>query len=159
MKNDVILQVVDLKTYFKTDDRIVKAVDGVSFDLHKGETLGIVGESGCGKSVSNLSVIKLIPSPPGKIMGGKALLDGEDIFTMPGEEIRRLRGNRISMIFQDPYASLNPRMTAGDIIAEPMMVYARRGLLNMSKKEIQQNVEEIMEKVGLSRYFINRYPH
>ena len=108
MQDEVILEVRDLKTYFNTDDGIVKAVDGVSFDLHRGETLGIVGESGCGKSVTNLSIMKLIPSPPGKIMGGEAVFHGEDIFKMSDEKVRSLRGGKISMIFQDPMTSLNP---------------------------------------------------
>ena len=107
-ENDIILQVKDLKTYFKTDDGVVKAVDGVSFNLRKGETLGIVGESGSGKSVTNLSVMKLIPSPPGKIVSGEVLLDGEDVLKVSDFDMRMIRGNRISMIFQDPMTSLNP---------------------------------------------------
>jgi len=108
MTNEVILQVKDLRTYFTVDEGLVKAVDGVSFDLHKGETLGIVGESGSGKSVTNLSIINLIPMPPGKIAGGQVLFHGKDLLTLPQAEIRQIRGNKISMIFQDPMTSLNP---------------------------------------------------
>ena len=108
MTDDVILQVKDLKTYFKLDEGLLKAVDGVSFDLRKGETLGIVGESGSGKSVTNLAIMKLIPTPPGKIAGGEVLFNGKDVLKMSDNEIRELRGNKISMIFQDPMTSLNP---------------------------------------------------
>src|SRR3954466_7241800 len=103
-----LLSVRNLKTYFDTDDGVVKAVDGVSFDLERGRTLGIVGESGSGKSVTNLSILRLIPSPPGRIVGGQILFDGDDIVTMSDEEVRRLRGKRIAMIFRDPMSSLNP---------------------------------------------------
>ncbi|RKX86617.1 MAG: peptide ABC transporter ATP-binding protein, partial [Spirochaetes bacterium] len=109
MNNDIILKVDGLKTYFNTDDGIVKAVDGVSFELKRGETLGLVGESGSGKSVSNLSLMKLIPSPPGKIMAGTAIIDGNiDLLSLNESQIRELRGNKIAMIFQDPMTSLNP---------------------------------------------------
>ena len=101
MTEDVILQVKDLKTYFHVDEGIVKAVDGVSFNLRKGETLGIVGESGSGKSVTNLSVINMIPNPPGKIVGGEVLFMGKDLLKMPVNELRSIRGNKISMIFQE----------------------------------------------------------
>ena len=107
-RDRVILDVQGLQTYFKTDAGIVKAVDGVSFVVHKGETVGLVGESGCGKSVTNLSIMKLVPSPPGKIVGGKVLYEGRDILQMSEKELRSIRGNKISMIFQDPMTSLNP---------------------------------------------------
>src|SRR5919199_6635302 len=105
-----ILEVRDLKTYFFTEDGTVKAVDGVSFDLKRGETLGIVGESGSGKSVTNLSIIRLIPEPPGRIVSGEILFNGQDIMLLPPEEVRKIRGKRIAMIFQDPMTSLNPFM-------------------------------------------------
>jgi len=108
MTDEVILEVKDLKTYFMVDEGLVKAVDGVDFQLHRGETLGIVGESGSGKSVTNLSIINLIPVPPGKIAGGQVLFHGKDLLKMPPHEIRDIRGNKISMIFQDPMTSLNP---------------------------------------------------
>src|ERR687885_1817639 len=99
--NGTLLSVRDLRTYFETEDGTVKAVDGISFDLHKGETLGIVGESGSGKSVTNLSIIRLIPQPPGKIVSGEIIFDGQDIMALPAEEVRKIRGKRIAMIFQD----------------------------------------------------------
>ena len=99
--NGTILSVKDLKTYFQTEDGVVKAVDGISFELKKGETLGIVGESGSGKSVTNLSVMRLIPEPPGKIVGGEIVFDGTDVRALSVDEIRKIRGRRIAMIFQD----------------------------------------------------------
>lgn len=107
-QNKPVLEVKDLQTYFKTDAGIVKAVDGVSFTVHEGETIGLVGESGCGKSVTNLSIMRLVPSPPGKIVGGEVLYEGRDIMKMSEKELRSIRGNNISMIFQDPMTSLNP---------------------------------------------------
>src|SRR3954468_24565754 len=95
-----LLAVKDLRTYFSEDDKVVRAVDGISFDLHKGETLGIVGESGSGKSVTNLSIIRLIPQPPGRIAAGEVLFHGQDIMALPEDDVRKIRGKRISMIFQ-----------------------------------------------------------
>src|ERR671938_746149 len=109
-QDGILLSVKDLRTYFETEDGTVKAVDGISFGLERGETLGIVGESGSGKSVTNLSIIRLIPDPPGKIVSGEIIFDGEDIRAIPMEELRRIRGKRIAMIFQDPMTSLNPFM-------------------------------------------------
>src|SRR5712664_2596891 len=100
--NGNLLEVTDLRTYFDTEDGIVKAVDGITFQLKRGETLGIVGESGSGKSVTNLSIIRLIPTPPGKIVSGEILFNGQDILSLPREELRKIRGRRIAMIFQDP---------------------------------------------------------
>ncbi len=156
MNNDVILKVEDLKTYFNTDDGIVKAVDGVSFSLSKGETLGLVGESGCGKSVSNLSIMKLIPSPPGKIMGGRALLGGENIFDMSNDEIRRLRGNRISMIFQDPMTSLNPFLRISTQMVETIRLHQ-----GMNRKEAKDKAVEMLKMVGIPNpgKRVIDYPH
>ncbi|MCK5201313.1 MAG: ABC transporter ATP-binding protein [Spirochaetales bacterium] len=157
MNNDVILKVDGLKTFFNTDDGIVKAVDGVSFELRKGETLGIVGESGSGKSVTNLSLMKLIPSPPGKIMAGTAILDGEtDIFKMTEDQIRQLRGNKIAMIFQDPMTSLNPFLRISTQKIETLVLHQ-----NMDKKEALAKSIEMLELVGIphpeKRVF--DYPH
>src|SRR6185503_4804410 len=105
-----LLDVKNLRTYFETDDGIVKAVDDVSFQLKRGETLGIVGESGSGKSVTNLSIIRLVPDPPGKIVSGEVIFSGSDLLLLPTEAIRKIRGRRIAMIFQDPMTSLNPFM-------------------------------------------------
>jgi len=110
MNNGSLLEVKDLRTYFNTEDGEVRAVDGISFQLKRGETLGIVGESGSGKSVTNLSIIRLIPSPPGRIVSGHVLFDGSDILGLKEDEVRRIRGRRIAMIFQDPMTSLNPFM-------------------------------------------------
>ncbi len=151
--NNIILKVDDLRTYFNTDDGLVKAVDGISFDLHKGETLGIVGESGCGKSTTARCIAQLY-----NITSGEINFNGTDLCKLSKKELLKSRMN-MQMIFQDPYASLNPRMPVCKIIAEPMIIYTRLGLLDMSKSQILKNVEELMEKVGLSRYYKNRYPH
>src|ERR1044071_7728689 len=111
MKSETILSVRDLQTHFYSEEGVVKAVDGISFDLKRGETLGIVGESGSGKSVTNLSILRLIPYPPGKIVGGEVLFDDKDLMKISAQEIRQIRGKRIAMIFQDPMTSLNPFMT------------------------------------------------
>ncbi|MBI9108006.1 MAG: ABC transporter ATP-binding protein [Spirochaetales bacterium] len=154
--SEVILKVNDLKTYFNTDDGIVKAVDGVSFELEKGEMLGIVGESGSGKSVTNLSLMKLIPSPPGKIMSGTAMLDGVDIFKMNDNEIRKLRGNRIGMIFQDPMTSLNPFLRISTQMIETIMLHQDK-----DKSAARARAVEMLEMVGIPNPSkrINDYPH
>src|SRR5262245_13913575 len=110
MNSENILSVRGLKTYFYSEEGVVKAVDGVSFDLKRGETLRIVGESGSGKSVANLSLLRLIPFPPGKIVGGEAIFNGKDLLKLPENDIRQIRGKRAAMIFQDPMTSLNPFM-------------------------------------------------
>ncbi|HOX92682.1 MAG TPA: ATP-binding cassette domain-containing protein, partial [Spirochaetales bacterium] len=133
MTDDVILQVKDLKTYFKLDEGLLKAVDGVSFDLRKGEVLGIVGESGSGKSVTNLAIMKLIPSPPGRIAGGQVLFNGKDIIPMSDAEIRSIRGNKISMIFQDPMTSLNPFLRISTQMVETIVLH--QGLDKKAAKE------------------------
>jgi oligopeptide transport system ATP-binding protein len=154
--SELILKVDDLRTYFNTDDGIVKAVDGVSFDLKKGEMLGIVGESGSGKSVTNLSLMKLIPSPPGKIMSGTAMLDGEDIFKMNDNEIRKLRGNRIGMIFQDPMTSLNPFLRISTQMIETIVLHQGK-----DKVAARERAVEMLEMVGIPNpeARINDYPH
>src|SRR6267143_4656419 len=110
MNNGSLLEVKDLRTYFNTEDGEVKAVDGISFQLKRGETLGIVGESGSGKSVTNLSIIRLIPCPPGRIVSGRVWFDGIDVLGLKEDDVRKIRGRRIAMIFQDPMTSLNPFM-------------------------------------------------
>src|SRR5258708_1105459 len=105
-QNGTLLEVKDLRTYFRTDDGTIKGVDGISFAVKRGQTVGIVGESGSGKSVSNLSIIRLIPDPPGKIVGGEILFAGQDLLLLPENEVRKIRGRRIAMIFQDPMTSL-----------------------------------------------------
>jgi oligopeptide transport system ATP-binding protein len=156
MNNDIILKIEDLKTHFNTDDGIVKAVDGISFDLHRGETLGLVGESGCGKSVSCLSVMKLIPSPPGKIISGKALLGGEDIFKLSDEAVRKIRGGRISMIFQDPMTSLNPFLRISTQMIETLRLHQGLG-----KEAAKSKAVEMLRLVGIPHpgKRVDDYPH
>ena len=123
---DPLLQVDDLTTHFFTRDGVVRAVDGVSFDVMRGEALAIVGESGCGKSVTSLSIMRLVASPPGRIVRGRVLFEGRDLLTLPEPEMRKVRGNAISMIFQEPMTSLNPVLTIGRQIAEALVLH--RGL-------------------------------
>ena len=153
--DEKILEVKNLQTWFWTDAGIVKAVDGVSFDLHKREMLAIVGESGSGKSVTNLSVIKLIQTPPGKIEGGEVLFNGEDLLKMSDARLREIRGDRIAMIFQDPMASLNPRKTIGDIIGEGLDIH--HSCQNAGEREAR--IKEMLRKVGLDPEHHSRYPH
>ena len=140
----MLLNVEHLKTYFHTSRGVVKAVDDVSFTLEKGEVLGIVGESGCGKSVTSQSIMRLIPEPPGKIEGGKILFDNMDIARMPLSEVKKIRGKRISMIFQEPMTSLNPVKTIGWQISE--MFRLHQGL---NKKESMAKAVEMLSKVQI----------
>ncbi len=154
--DDRLLRVQDLETQFKTPEGIVHAVNGVSFDLAEGETLGVVGESGCGKSVTMLSVLRLIQSPPGKIVAGKALFHGKDLLQTDAEEIRAIRGGQISMIFQDPMTSLNPVMTIGQQLAEPLMLH-----LSMTREQARNRSIELLGLVGIPRAGerLKDYPH
>jgi oligopeptide/dipeptide ABC transporter ATP-binding protein len=156
MQNQEILRVENLRTYFNTDDGIVKAVDGVSFTLHKGETLGIVGESGCGKSVTNLSVMKLISSPPGKIIDGDILFHGKSVLAMSENELRALRGNKISMIFQDPMTSLNPFLRISTQLVETLRLHQ-----SLSKPEARKRAIQMLKKVGIPspEKRVDAYPH
>jgi oligopeptide transport system ATP-binding protein len=151
-----LLEVNELKTQFFTQDGVVKAVDGISFYVNEGETLGIVGESGCGKSVSVLSVMRLIPQPPGKIVGGEVLFDGDNLLEMKDDEIRRVRGNKIAMIFQDPMTSLNPVLTIGRQINEALELH-----MGMNKEEASKRSAELLEMVGIpeAAMRLNDYPH
>jgi len=148
--------VKDLKTQFFTQDGVVKAVDGVSFDLGEGDTLGIVGESGCGKSVTVLSVMRLIPQPPGKIVDGEVLFDGEDLLKVSDEQIRRVRGNKIAMVFQDPMTSLNPVLTINQQISEALELH-----LGMNKEAARKRTIELLETVGIPEAAkrVDDYPH
>jgi oligopeptide transport system ATP-binding protein len=156
MTDDVILQVNDLKTYFKLDEGLLKAVDGVSFELRKGETLGIVGESGSGKSVTNLAIMKLIPSPPGRIAGGEVLFNGKDVLKMSDNEIRELRGNKISMIFQDPMTSLNPFLRISTQMVETIVLHQ-----GLDKKAAKAKAIEMLMLAGIPapEKRIDQYPH
>ena len=151
-----LLSVRNLRTYFDEDGRVVKAVDGVSFDLHRGETLGIVGESGSGKSVTNLSIMRLIPSPPGRIAGGEVMFDGRDLLALPNEEMRKMRGRRIAMVFQDPMTSLNPFMRVSRQLMEVTRLH-----LGYSKSEAHEHAIRMLETVGIpdARKRAEGYPH
>ncbi len=156
MSSEAILEVQDLKTYFKTDDGTVKAVDGVTFSLGKQESIGIVGESGSGKSVTNLSILRLIPSPPGKIVGGSVKLNGTDILKLPKSQLRKIRGNKISMIFQDPMTSLNPFLKISTQMVETIMLHQ-----DMNKKDALDKSIEMLKLVGIPGpdTRVHNYPH
>ncbi len=134
---DLLLQVKDLKTYFFTDDGVVNAVDGVDFTIRKGETLGMVGESGCGKSVTALSVLRLIQEPPGKIVSGEIWFKGEELLKKSTEKMRKIRGNDVSMIFQEPMTSLNPVYTIGEQISEAIVLHQKLDKEKALKKTIE----------------------
>lgn len=150
-----ILEVQGLKQHFpvKGSKNVVRAVDGLTFDLYKGETLGLVGESGCGKSTT-LRAINQLYKPTAGIVNFK----GSDLASLSKKELIAARQD-MQMVFQDPYDSLNPRMTVSQIISEPLEIYNNHGLLKMTKNDIAEKVEELMETVGLSKFFKNRYPH
>lgn len=154
--NGNLLEVRNLRTYFETEDGTVKAVDDITFQLRRGETLGIVGESGSGKSVTNLSIIRLIPEPPGKIVSGEVLLDGVDILSLNEEEVRKIRGRRIAMIFQDPMTSLNPFMK----ISRQLMEITRLHL-GHTRRQAYEHAVKMLETVGIpdARERVDSYPH
>jgi oligopeptide transport system ATP-binding protein len=151
-----LLSVRNLCTYFGSADGVVKAVDGVSFDLRRGETLGIVGESGSGKSVTSLSLLRLIPEPPGKILRGEVVFDGQDILSLPLRVVRQIRGKRIGMIFQDPMTSLNPFMRISRQLMEITELH-----LQHTKKEAHAHALRMLETVGIPDAAIRAesYPH
>jgi oligopeptide transport system ATP-binding protein len=153
---DFILDVQGLETTFKTPDGVIHAVNGVSFGLAEGETLGVVGESGCGKSVTMLSVLRLIPSPPGKVTAGTAYFSGQDLLKISNEEIRNVRGGQIGMIFQDPLTSLNPVLTIGLQLEEPLILH-----LGMTKTQARERAAELLSMVGIpkAKDRLNDYPH
>lgn len=154
--SDQFLSVKDLQVVFKSGSILTKAVNGVSFDLNENENIGIVGESGSGKSVTATSILRLIPNPPGKITGGEILFKGQDLLKLSNNEIRKIRGNDISMIFQDPSTSLNPVFTVGDQIIESI-----RNHQKISKKEAKKKAIEMLDLVGIPapEKRINMYPH
>lgn len=151
-----ILEVNDLRTYFYTRDGVVRSVDGVSFSISEGETLAIVGESGCGKSVTSLSILRLIASPPGKIVSGSIRFHGEDLLGFSDEQMRDIRGDKISMIFQEPMTSLNPVLTIGRQIGEVLELHRQ-----CTKEEVRTRILELLKMVNIpepeSR--IDEYPH
>lgn len=151
-----LLEVKGLKTYFHIDGKVAKAVDGVDFEVYNGETLALVGESGSGKSITSLSVMGLIPQPPGKIEAGSIELNGKDLLKLSEREMMRVRGNDIAMIFQEPMTSLNPVFTVGEQIAETLMRHKK-----MSRKEALKKAVDLLKLVGFARAaeIVSEYPH
>ncbi|HEY7268858.1 MAG TPA: ABC transporter ATP-binding protein [Dehalococcoidia bacterium] len=151
-----LLQVKDLRTYFYTEEGVVKAVDGVTYDVAEGETLALVGESGCGKSISALSILRLIPIPPGRIVSGEVLFENEDLLKLNEEEIRHIRGNKISMVFQEPMTSLNPVLTIGKQLTEAIELH-----LKLDKQAATARAIQLLEMVGVAEAErrVNDYPH
>jgi oligopeptide/dipeptide ABC transporter ATP-binding protein len=154
--NDVVLEVDDLRTYFQTRWGTVKAVDGVSFSLRRGEVLGIVGESGSGKSVTMLSLMRLVPTPPGHIVGGKIILDGEDLLQISEKEMSKTRGSKIGLIIQDPMTSLNPVFTIGNQVSEAIKIHQ-----DIPKKRVLERTLDVLRKVNIpaAESRVRDYPH
>ncbi|HQO78158.1 MAG TPA: ABC transporter ATP-binding protein [Thermodesulfobacteriota bacterium] len=151
-----LLDIRNLKTHFFTDYGVVKAVNGIDLQLQKGQTLGIVGESGCGKSITGLSILRLIPKPPGEIVGGEIFFQGVDLLTLSEKEMRQIRGNRISMIFQEPMTSLNPVFTVGNQVSEAIQLHQ-----HLNKKAALAKAIEVLRMVGIPRpeERVFHYPH
>ncbi len=151
-----MLEVSNLQTTFTTEDGVVKAVNGISYSLQRGEALGIVGESGCGKSVGALSLMRLIPEPPGKIVAGEVLFQGRDVLRMDMDDLRNLRGNQIAMIFQDPLTSLNPVLTIGRQIMETVLLHTDR-----NREQARRHAIDLLDKVGIpdAGNRLDDYPH
>ena len=156
MTADILLDVKHLKTYFFLDEGVSQAVDGMDFSIRRGHTLGMIGESGCGKSVSALSILQLIAMPPGKIISGEILFEGEDLLRKSKDEIKKIRGNDISMIFQEPMTSLNPVFTIGDQIMEPIRLHQ-----GVDKTRARRMAIEMLELVGIPSPAkrVDEYPH
>lgn len=154
--SEPLLQVDNLQTHFFTSAGIVKAVRGVSFHVNQGETVGVVGESGSGKSVTALSLMRLVPNPSGRIVGGSIVLDGQDILRLPPRELREVRGGRMSMVFQDPFSSLNPTMTLGTQVAEAILAHQK-----VSKREAMERTLELFKAVRMPspEIRLKQYPH
>jgi oligopeptide/dipeptide ABC transporter ATP-binding protein len=152
----VILEMKGLKTYFRTSHGEVRAVDGVDLSLSQGKTLGLIGESGCGKTVTSLSIMQLLKSPPARIAGGQIQFQGRDLIRLSERELQQIRGNSIGMIFQEPMTSLNPVFTIGDQIMEPLMIHRKT-----SRSEAKELTLELLYKVGIPmpEMRINEYPH
>jgi len=156
IQTEVVLEVEDLRTYFRTRWGTVKAVDGISFDLRRGETLGIVGESGCGKSVTMLSLMRLIPIPPGRIVSGKIILDGEDIVQITENQMAKIRGSKIALIIQDPMTSLNPVFSIGNQVEEAIRIHQ-----DIPKRSVMTKALEVLRKVNIpaAESRMKDYPH
>ena len=156
MSDSPLLELRNVKTYFFSDEGVAKAVDDVSYTIHRGKILGVVGESGCGKSVTALSVMRLIPDPPGKTLAGQILFEGKDLLQNSDEQMREIRGNEIAMIFQEPMTSLNPVFTVGDQIMEAILLHQ-----NKTRAEARDLAIEMLDKVGIPSpaQRIDEYPH
>src|SRR5690625_2476675 len=154
--SEVILEINNLHTHFFTNDGEIQAVDGVSLHVNKGEIVGIVGESGCGKSVTSLSIMQLVPNPPGKIVSGEINFKGENLVNVKNKRMKEIRGNEIAMIFQEPMTSLNPLFTIGNQLIEAIRIHEK-----VSKKAAYKKSIELLKLVGLPRAdeVINEYPH
>jgi oligopeptide/dipeptide ABC transporter ATP-binding protein len=154
--SEPLLRVEDLKTHFFTDDGVVRAVDGVSFEIYPGETLAVVGESGSGKSVTSLSVLRLVQQPPGRIIGGRVMFRGRDLLTLPPAEMRAIRGKEISMIFQEPMTSLNPVYTCGEQIIEAIVLHEKT-----DRRTARNRAIEMLQRVGIPspEQRVDEYPH
>ena len=148
VKSDILLSVKNLKTWFDTPEGTVRAVDGIDFDIVPGETLALLGESGCGKSISALSLLQLVPAPAGRIVSGRALLHDQDVLALSERDMRTIRGKRMAMIFQEPQTSLNPRIRIGEAIAEPALIHG-----------FEARVPALLELVKLPKEYAKRWPH
>jgi len=151
-----VLSIKDLRTYFYAHEGVGKAVDGVSYHVFRGETLGVVGESGCGKSVTALSILRLIPSPPGKIVSGEIIFEGQNLLDLPLDKMREIRGNHISMIFQEPMTSLNPVFAIGSQLSKVFILHQ-----NLSKKAAKKRSIEMLEacEIPSPERIMREYPH
>ncbi|MEM1994049.1 MAG: ABC transporter ATP-binding protein [Nitrososphaerales archaeon] len=154
-RDKVLLEVKNLRTYIETSSGLVKAVDDVSFDVHKGEIVGLVGESGCGKTMAALSIMRLLPEPYGKIVGGSIYFEGQDLTKLPEEEMRKIRGNKISIIFQDPLTALNPIMKVGEQIVEAIVSHQP-----LDRSEAMQRAVNLLQSVGIpdGKVIAEQYP-
>ena len=153
--NDNILEIKDLIVDYETDDGVVHAVNGMNLTLERGKSLGLVGETGAGKTTTALSILRLIPDPPGVIRSGSITLDGKDVLSLPVKEMRKLRGSYVSMIFQDPMTSLNPSLTVGEQIAEVIRTHDK----SISKKQSYERATEMLKTVGIAEDRLHDYTH
>ena len=156
MAGEVLLQVNDLATYFTTEEGTVKAVDGVDFQVRRGEVVGVVGESGCGKSMTSMSILRLVAKPQGKIVRGQLLFEGQDLLALSEEQMRQIRGNKIALISQDPMTSLNPVLTVGEQIMEAIILHQK-----LDKDAAKKKAIEMLRKVGIPspEKRVDEYPH
>ena len=154
--DNILIKVKNLKTYFYTEDGIVPAVDDVSFTVNRGEVLGIVGESGCGKSITSLSIMRLVPSPPGKVLSGEIIYNGKDLLKLKEQDMTKIRGNDIAMIFQEPMTSLNPVFTIGNQIAEALILHQK-----LSRKDARAKAIDMLKivKMPMPEKRIDEFPH